>query len=423
MRSPIPDYLTQVLDECGDPSGELADYIPELAAADPHRFGAAISTIDGVVYGAGDVDTPFTIPSISKPFVYALALMDIGFDDMLAKVGVEPSGERFNDLSFEEGTGRPDNPMINAGALTVHALAGGPLLDHEARTLRVVDGLSAFAGRDLEVDESVYASEIETAYRNLAIAYMLRSNRILEVSPRKVVEGYTRQCAVLVTARDLAVMAATLANGGIQPVTGEQVVSARVARQVLSVMTTSGMYDAAGDWVTRVGIPAKSGVSGGIIGALPGQLGVATFSPRLDRHGTSVRGVQVFDRLSDDMGLHLMEVPAPSASVLRKVRVFDEDGRTTIVFQLQGTLGFSTTERVVRSVVEHDPHTDRVVFDIERIEGIDGVGRVMLLETIRRLHLEGREVLLLDPEHVLPDPDPRDGGEVRVVRTREAVRA
>ncbi|WP_432750005.1 glutaminase [Streptomyces althioticus] len=314
----IPDYLAEALgDVASDASGETAGYIPELATADPDRLGAAFAMVDGEVYGAGDIDTSFTIQSISKPFVHALALADRGFDSVLAKVGVEPSGEAFNEISLEGGTGRPLNPMINAGAITVHSLAGAEDLRPAERVERVTDGLSSFAGRRLEMDEAVHASEMEHAHRNLAIAYMLGSHGVLTGDVRAVVDGYVRQCSLLVTARDLAVMAATLANRGVNPLTGERVVPERVVRQVLSVMYSCGMYDAAGDWATQVGIPAKSGVAGGLIGALPGQIGIATFSPRLDRHGNSVRGVSLFERFSSDMGLHVMEVPAAARAALR----------------------------------------------------------------------------------------------------------
>ncbi|WP_447644242.1 glutaminase A [Nocardioides zeae] len=271
MRTPLPDYLTEVLEVCGtDSSGELAAYIPELAAADPDRLALALCTVDGTGYAVGDDGVRFSIQSISKPFVYALALADLGLDAVLEKVGVEPSGEAFNEMSLEEDSGRPLNPMINAGAITVHALVG---MD------RVRRGFAAFAGRELEVDEAVSSSELATADRNRAIAYMLRNHGIVEDDPQEVVAGYTEQCSLLVDVTDLAAMAATLANNGVQPVTGEEVVPRWVARQVLSVMATCGMYDAAGDWFTTVGIPAKSGVSGGLIGALPGRAGLAVLSP------------------------------------------------------------------------------------------------------------------------------------------------
>ncbi len=416
MRPVVPDYLTEVLGDVeADTSGVLAQYIPELAAADPDRLGAVFATVDGQVYGAGDVDTEFTIQSISKPFAYALALADRGFDAVLAKVGVEPSGEAFNQISLESDTGRPFNPMINAGAMTAHSLAGAEGLSPTERVERVVHGLSSFAGRRLTVDEAVCASEMEHAHRNLAIAHMLRSHDILTEDPRAVVDGYVRQCSVLVTARDLAMMAATLANRGVNPVSGEQVVDARVVRQVLSLMATCGMYDAAGDWATQVGIPAKSGVAGGLIGALPGQIGIATFSPRLDVHGNSVRGVSLFERFSSDMGLHVMEVPPTALAVVRSNEVVGRGPDAIRVLHLQGGIRFAAAERVVREVVDHPPSEYRVVLDLTLVSSIDDVARRMVLEIVRRLTLDGHEVYLVDPETILPDPEPGDGGRVTVI--------
>ncbi len=415
MRSPIPDYLAQVLGSVeSDDSGATADYIPELASADPDRLAAAFATLDGQTYSVGDCGVEFTIQSISKPFVYALALADRGFESVLAKVGVEPSGEAFNEVSLDD-LGRPRNPMINAGAIATHSLAGPVGIDPQAGFERIVDGLSAFAGRRLRVDEEVFESEMATAHRNMSIAYLLRAYDILDEDPAAVVEGYTRQCSLLVTASDLALMAATLANRGFQPVTGERVVPEPVVRQVLSVMTTCGMYDAAGDWVTQVGIPAKSGVAGGLIGALPGQMGVATFSPRLDKHGNSVRGVRLFERFSEDMGMHMMDVPAPAETVLRKNRHVGADLR---LYVLQGGLRFAEAERVVREVAQSSPSEHRVAFDLSHVHAIDAVARRMILEVIRRLSLEGHDVYLVDPEEVIPDPDPGDGGRVTVVGQR-----
>lgn len=416
MRSPIPDYLAETLaDVASDTSGARAGYIPELATADPERLGAAFAMVDGAVHGAGDVDVEFTIQSISKPFTYALALADRGFDAVLAKVGVEPSGEAFNELSLEGGSGRPLNPMINAGAITAHSLAGDEGMDAAERLDRVITGLSAFAGRRLRIDDSVCSSELQHAHRNLAIAHMLRSYDILTEDPATVVDGYTRQCSLLVTARDMAVMAATLANHGVNPLSGERVVPEPVVRQILSVMSTCGMYDAAGDWATQVGIPAKSGVAGGLIGALPGQIGIATFSPRLDAHGNSVRGVSLFGRFSSDMGLHMMEVPAAARAVVRSNHVVGSGPNVTRVLQLQGGIRFAGVEKVVREVVDTAPTEARVAFDLTSVYSIDDVSRRTLLEVVRRLTLDGHEVYLIDPEAVLPDPDPGDGGRVRVV--------
>ncbi|WOP07407.1 glutaminase [Streptomyces cyaneofuscatus] len=423
MRPIIPDYLAEVLGQVEpDASGEPASYIPELAAADPERLGAAFATVDGQVHGAGDIDVPFTIQSISKPFAYALALADRGFGTVLAKVGVEPSGEAFNEISLESGTGRPLNPMINAGAITVHSLVAEAGSGPAERVRRVLDGLSAFAGRRLEMDEKVCASEMEHAHRNLAIAHMLRSHDILTEDAGAVVDGYTRQCSVLVTARDLAMMAATLANRGVNPLSGEQVVPEGVVRQVLSVMFSCGMYDAAGDWTTQVGIPAKSGVAGGLIGALPGRIGIATFSPRLDSHGNSVRGVSLFERFSSDMGLHVMEVPSAGRAVVRSSHVLGSGPDALRVLELQGGIGFAGAERVVREVLDTDPQETRVAIDLTRVHAIDDVARRMVLEIARRLTLDGRQVYLVDPEAVIPDPEPGDGGRVTVIReVRQAV--
>lgn len=400
MRSPIPDYLAAVLRTCSADAGEVADYIPELAAADPERLGACVATPDGTVYSAGDAEVEFTVQSMSKPFVYGLAIAAIGLPAVLEKVDVEPSGEAFNAISLEEHTGRPENPMINAGAILTHSLVPGA--DSDERVDRIVDLFSRLAGRELTVDEEVFCSEWSTSHRNLAMGHMLKAVGVMDGDPVDAVRGYVRQCAIRVTCRDLSLMAATLASGGVQPITGEEVFSRDVIRQVLSVMTTCGMYDAAGDWVTTVGIPAKSGVSGGILGSLPGQVGIAAFSPRLDDHGHSVRGVEVFERLSVDMGLHMMDVAAHHAATLRRHFVTD-DGDTT-VYRLQGPLRFSGTETVVRAVSEAPVDTDRVRFDLSMVTDADSVSRVMLEEVVRRLRGDAVSVEIVDPDSVLhPD--------------------
>lgn len=397
MRSPIPDYLDTLLSQCApDPAARNADYIPELSRVDPSLFGVAAATVDGMIYTAGDADAMFTIQSISKPFIYAMAIEDRGLDEVLDKIGVEPSGEAFNELSLEAGSKRPLNPMINAGAITAHTLVGAPGDDESQRLERIVTGLSAFAGRPLTIDETVATSEITTAHRNLAIGHMLRSYGILDGDPDDVVHSYVRQCAVRVTTRDLAVMATTLANAGLHPVTGEQVVSPRTARQVMSVMLSCGMYNAAGDWLTAVGIPAKSGIGGGIIGALPGQVGVATFSPPLDEHGHSARGVEVFERLSDDLDLHLMDVPPPARSVIRYSHVVElpvePEPVEAHVYDLQGDIRFAGAERVARLVSDEPPTTRVVVFDLVDVHALDDTAVRMLFEVVRRLDAEGHDV-------------------------------
>lgn len=408
MKTPVPDYLLEIRDLCTDGGdGHLADYIPELAAVDPDRFAVAACTMDGVVYTAGDAGTEFTIQSMSKPFAYALALRDRGIDAVLEKVAVEPSGDAFNQISLEKDSGRPRNPMINIGAITTHTLVG-PVDATEAERDRVLaDGLSAFAGRRLEVDTAVLDSELRTAFRNRAMANLVRASGIIDHDPDEAVRGYTRQCAYRVTVRDLAVMAVTLAKGGINPVTRERVVSARVARQVLSVITTCGMYDAAGDWMSTVGIPAKSGVSGGIFGALPGQVGLGVFSPRLDDHGHSVEGVRTFERLSRDLELHLMNTTVTDVEPVRSVRFDEASGRRT--YRLQGPLTFASAEQVLRRMAELPPGPEEVTLDLSRVSSVNSSARRMLLEAMRRLILDGHTVGLADPGRRLPDPDLGDG--------------
>ena len=371
--------------------------------------------VDGELYASGDTDSLFTIQSISKPFVYALALADRGFEKVLDKVGVEPSGEPFNEISLEDSSGRPLNPMINAGAITTHSLVGTETMNPAERMERVISGLSAFAGRSLDVDEAVYSSEIEHAHRNLAIAHMLRSHDILTENPTGVVEGYTRQCSLLVTVQDLAMMAATLANYGIQPVTGEQVVPKTVVRQVLSVMFTCGMYNAAGDWATQVGIPAKSGVGGGIIGAVPGQLGLATFSPRLDVHGNSVRGVSLFERFSSDMGMHVMNIPTVARSAIRANYRIGSGEKITQVIQLQGRIRFAGAERVIREIVDTHYTGTRIALDISRVYSVDEVAQHMLLEIMRRMRHEGYTVYLIDQDDTITNLEALKAMDVAVL--------
>ncbi len=285
--------------------GEVADYIPELAGADPASFGIAIVGVQGRVFEVGATAAPFTIQSISKPFVYGMALEDHGRDGVLEHVGVEPSGEAFNAIELDEVSNRPFNPMINSGAIATTALVAGD--DHVARLHRILRGFGAYAGRDLQVDSATFFSERASGDRNRAIAYLMKSSGMLDADIEPLLELYFQQCSVLVTAHDLAVMGATLANGGLNPITGERVLAQRYVKDVLSIMLSCGMYDYSGEWAYRVGVPAKSGVSGGIVAVLPGQAGIAVWSPALDAKGNSARGVAVFEELSSRFSLHFLE--------------------------------------------------------------------------------------------------------------------
>ncbi|KAL1413035.1 hypothetical protein Q8F55_000784 [Vanrija albida] len=407
IQSPISDYLaTLVSQNSKDNPGANAAYIPELAAVNSDQIGACITTVDGYVYGAGATSVEFSIQSVSKPFVYALAIEEHGLDWVLKRVDVEPSGEAFNELSLD-GEQLPKNPMINAGAMTTHSLIGEGKYSVDERFEHIRKGLSAFAGRDLGVDEGSYKSEIATAFRNFSIAYMLRNYGAIKGDPGDVVKGYTRQCAIRLTAEDLAQMGATLANGGKQPVTGVQVVSPETVRQVLSVMTTCGMYNEAGHWVCEVGFPGKSGVSGCVLGVLPGNLGMATFSPRLDVAGNSVRGVRMYKQIAKEMVLHMMLPPPPARTVIRRDYLLrSAEGEKIVVVSLMGAVNFTATERIVRVLqsrtAAQEAHTiNGLVVDVRRVDQVYPVASRILAEALRRLRATGHKVVLVDPGNIL----------------------
>ena len=297
--------------------GAVADYIPELARADADRFGIAIATVDGKLYGAGDVEHSFTIQSVSKAFCFCIALELAGRDKVIERVGVEPSGDAFNAIVFDPATNRPFNPMVNAGAITVagilHEVAGDGAFD------LILDRLSDAAGRRLAMDEAVYRSEAETGHRNRAIGHLLRNAGALTGPVDPVVDLYFRQCSILVTASDLARMGATIAHIGENPATGKQVFDLMAVRNTLAVMFTCGMYDYSGNWAYDVGVPAKSGVGGGIVGVVNRQLGIGTFSPRLDGKGNSVRGLAAFADLAEELGLHAFECSNVGSSYVRSL--------------------------------------------------------------------------------------------------------
>ncbi|PPG50378.1 glutaminase A [Rathayibacter sp. AY1E9] len=308
--SPLPDPLAFDLEALRrevlpDDGGEVDDSIPALKDADPGLCAIALVLPDGSVRASADAEARFSIQSAVKPFLFALALLDTG-GDALDRVGIEPTGEAFDALKLESGTGRPPNPMVNAGALLTAALVDGG--DADGRSERILRGLSAFAGRPLSVDESVAADEHLLGDRNHALAHLMRAEGTLHRSADDAVSAYARACAVLVDVRDLAAMGATLAFGGVHPGTGERVVPASVARDVVAVMATCGVYDGSGRWMRAVGVPAKSSVSGALVLSAPGRLGAAVVSPPLDPQGTSVRGARVAARLSDALALHSFAV-------------------------------------------------------------------------------------------------------------------
>ncbi|MBW8487480.1 glutaminase A [Actinomadura parmotrematis] len=284
--------------------GTVAGYIPALAGADPELFGVSVAGVDGRVHAAGDAAVPFTIQSVSKAFVYALVCEALGHRAVAERVGVDNTGLAFDSvIAIELNGGSPMNPMVNAGAIATTALVPGSGPAGRWEAIRA--GLSAFAGRPLALDEEVYDSEAATNRRNQAIARLLQSHGRLDADPPAAVDLYTRQCALLVSARDLAVMGATLADGGTNPVTGRRVVSPEVCRDTLAVLAANGMYQRSGEWLFEIGLPAKSGVSGGIVAVAPGKGAIGTFAPRLDAAGNSVRGRHAVAHLSRTLGLNL----------------------------------------------------------------------------------------------------------------------
>lgn len=422
MTSLVQRYLDDLYAELlAERSGAVADYIPELARVDPDGFAICLATSDGHVYEVGDSDRSFAIQSISKPFTYALAIADHGTAAVATKVDVEPSGEAFNEISLDPTTERPRNPMINAGAIASASLVAGA--DPEERFERIRRLYSRFAGRELTVDEAMFTSESRTGHRNRAIGHLLRSYGIIEGDPQEAVELYFRQCSIEVTCRDLALMAATLADSGVHPLTSERVLDAGLCERVLSVMTTCGMYNGAGDWVAHVGLPAKSGVGGGILAVLPGQFGLAVYSPRLDPHGNSVRGVAACRRLSKDLELHFLHVTRAARSAIRanydivdrpsrhrrtpaEQRALLAFGRRARVFELHGDLLFAGVESVIREITAEIDDLDVIVLDLRNVGETADVTRRLMAAARDQLLERGVEPVVVDPDAVLLDADP-----------------
>lgn len=276
--------------------GQVASYIPELKKADPRMAGVALMTPQGL-FEAGDSRVDFTLQSISKVFSLLVALEQRGVEAVFSKVGSEPTGDSFNSIvKLETSEQKPLNPMINAGAIAVCSLIPGSSV--EDRFARIADLLEKILGRPVEVDESVYKSEKETGHRNRALAYFLKDINGLEGDVEEVLDLYFRQCSILVNCADLARIGMFFATKGINGA-GTPLVSARAVRLVSTFMVTCGMYNGSGEFAIQVGIPAKSGVSGGILGVVPGRFGVATFGPALDRKGNSVVGISMLKRLSE----------------------------------------------------------------------------------------------------------------------------
>lgn len=320
-RLPVPQQIQSLVEEAYNRflpvrEGAVSRVYPALAEVEPELFGLAVVATDGSAWTAGHSSHPFTIMSVAKPFTFALVCEELGVERATRTVGCNATGFPFDSVAAVERS--PDgrtNPMVNSGALATAALLPGSSLEH--RWLGALLGLSRLAGRPLRLDERVHGSAVTTNHRNRALAHLLRSTALPIDDPDETVELYTRISCLSVTAHDLAVMGAALADGGVQPVSGEQVLSPATCRAVLALMTTAGLYETSGDWLCEVGLPGKSGIGGGIVTVSPGKGALATFAPRLDAAGNSVRGQRAAQFLSGALGLDLFgSVPQPAAGPL-----------------------------------------------------------------------------------------------------------
>ncbi len=281
--------------------GANADYIPVLAAVDSNIFGITLVTTDGKVYSVGDIDSVVSIQSISKVFTMARVMEESGIDSIADNMGVDATGQVFNSITaIEQYKGKEMNAMVNPGAITATSMIKGANGDEVWKT--IIKTYSDFAGRDLSVDEEVYKSEADTNQRNQALAKLMAAYGRIEGDALEATDIYTRQCSVAVNTKDLATMAATLANSGVNPVTGKKVVSSENVPEILAVMATAGLYDDSGKWLYKTGLPAKSGVGGGILAVSPGKFGIAAISPPLDAAGNSVRAQKAIADISNALG-------------------------------------------------------------------------------------------------------------------------
>lgn len=306
---PTPEMIQALVTEAYDQfksntEGQNSQVYPALARVPSDLFGICVVGTSGNVYAIGDADYEFTIMSVSKPFILALVTETLSPEEVHDKIGVNATGRAFNSLEgIERGNDGRTNPMVNAGAIATTSLVPGKTVEEQWKFIH--DGLSRFAGRTLSLNDEVYASATETNYRNQSIARMLQSFGRIYMDPAQATALYTKQCALNVTARDLAVMGATLADGGVNPITKERVVDPMVCHYALAVMATAGLYETSGDWLYEIGLPGKSGIGGGIASVSPGKGGLGTFAPPLDKAGNSVKGQLVAKFLSQRLGMDL----------------------------------------------------------------------------------------------------------------------
>jgi glutaminase len=308
----VRSLLTEVYDRTKlNKDGQNSQVYPALARVPSNLFGICVVGTSGNVYAVGDSDYEFTIMSVSKPFIFALVCETLGFEQVRDKVGVNATGLAFNSLAaIEQNVDGRTNPMVNSGAIATTSLVPGKNLAEKWKFIH--EGLSRFAGRKLPLNEEVYASASETNFRNQSIARLLQSFGRVYMDPAEAVDLYTKQCSLNVSAKDLAVMGATLADGGLNPLTKERLVDPMICHYTLAVMATAGLYETSGDWLFDIGLPGKSGIGGGIVTVSPGKGGLGTFAPPLDKAGNSVKGQLVAKFLSQRLGMDLF-VSKPEA--------------------------------------------------------------------------------------------------------------
>ena len=293
-----------------DLSGDVCTSIPALGSVDPDLFAISVTTIDGQVFNIGDVDTMFTIQSISKAFSYGLALEQHGSPFLEEKVGMEPTGEDFDSIIKLDDLNRPFNPMVNSGAIVTTSLINAR--NYKSRDDEILKYFEKFANQKFEVDKEIYDSELNNSHKNWAIVHLLRHFRSISKDYESDLKLYIKQCSASLNIDSLSMMGATLANNGVNPITKKRCISAQNLRHMLSVIFTCGMYNYSGEWAFDVGLPAKSGVSGSILMIVPGLMAISVYSPRLDKRGNSVRGIKVCEELSQILKLHILDYGGPS---------------------------------------------------------------------------------------------------------------
>jgi len=395
-----------------DNNGALANYIPELSKVNPQNFGIVLTTVDGYQYSFGDTAIEFTIQSVSKPFVYGMAIQEYGVKKVLEKISVEPSGDAFNSISLYPDSGRPFNPMINAGAITATSLLWQL---HKAETFdRILETLGIYAGSSLRIDEAVYNSESATGHRNRAIAYLLRNFNILQTEVEAPLDAYFKQCSINVDCCQLSIMGATLASNGVNPLTGKKALKSKYIPHVLSVMASCGMYDYSGEWIYNVGLPAKSGVGGAVLAVLPGQLSISVYSPLLDAKGNSVFGVELCKRIAERFSLHLYKTPRQIKQVLRRqltlrtVRskykrdewaedLLEQFGGDVHLMELQGELCFATCELFMRKISDE---CNTLILSVRRCITLDDGALNLLVKLGEEFQESGKTMLITDYNHL-----------------------